>query len=91
MLLTIPLTDSLEKILRAKALDEGKPIEELAAEWLVSAAVSSGEPDWVDTEYHAQCEADTEPVMSLEEVREMLRKIPGSMTADFIAEREERF
>jgi predicted DNA-binding antitoxin AbrB/MazE fold protein len=31
-----------------------------------------------------------EPAPGLEEVRRRLSKIPGSMTADFIAEREER-
>jgi len=90
MLLTIPLTAGLEQILRAKALGEGKPIEVLAAEWLASAAVTADEPDWIDTEYHAQCEADEDEVVSIEQVRKVLSKIPGNMTVDFIAEREER-
>jgi predicted DNA-binding antitoxin AbrB/MazE fold protein len=33
---------------------------------------------------------DTAPAPGLEEVRRRLSKIPGSMTADFIAEREDR-
>lgn len=90
MLLTIPLTDGLEKTLRTSAHGEGKPIEALAAEWLASAAALSEAPDWIDAEYHAACEADGGEVVSLEEVRRILSKIPGSMTADFIAEREER-
>lgn len=38
----------------------------------------------------AEPEADTGPVPTLEEVRAALSKIPGSMTADFIAERGAR-
>jgi hypothetical protein len=34
--------------------------------------------------------ADAGPAPGLEEVRRRLSKIPGSMTADFIAEREDR-
>ena len=34
--------------------------------------------------------AGAEPAPGLEEVRRRLSKIPGSMTADFIAEREDR-
>jgi predicted DNA-binding antitoxin AbrB/MazE fold protein len=34
--------------------------------------------------------ADAAPAPGLEEVRRRLSKIPGSMTADFIAEREDR-
>lgn len=44
----------------------------------------------LDTDCHAECEAETSPEVSLEEVRALLAKIPGSMTADFIAERDER-
>jgi len=34
--------------------------------------------------------ANAEPAPGLEEVRRRLSKIPGSMTADFIADREDR-
>ncbi|QDU18355.1 hypothetical protein [Urbifossiella limnaea] len=43
-----------------------------------------------DTEYEVECAADTSPVPTLEEVREIMSKIPGSLSADIIAEREER-
>jgi len=33
---------------------------------------------------------DLEPAPGIQEIRRRLSKIPGSMTADFIAEREER-
>jgi hypothetical protein len=44
----------------------------------------------LDTEYHAECEADTSPEVSLDEVRSITSKIPGSMSAEVIADRDER-
>ena len=44
----------------------------------------------LDTDYHADCEADTSPPVTLAEVRAGLASIPGTMTADFAAERDER-
>lgn len=46
--------------------------------------------DLLDHEYMTACAADADPSTTLEAVREALSKIPGSMTADFIAERDER-
>lgn len=98
MSLTIRLPAALEKRLRAKAVAEGMPLEELAVALLASipdptppkSASSKINPDWIDHEYHAECEADQSPEVSLEEVRAALSQIPGSMTADFISERDER-
>lgn len=44
----------------------------------------------LDTDYHAQCEADASPEVTLAEVRAGLASIPGDMTADFAAERDDR-
>jgi hypothetical protein len=44
----------------------------------------------LDTDFHAECEADTSPEVSLAEVRAGLASIPGDLTADFAAEREDR-
>lgn len=44
----------------------------------------------LDTEFLAECEADTSPDVPLAEVRAGLASIPGDMTADFAAEREDR-
>lgn len=44
----------------------------------------------LDVGYHAECEADTSPEVSLSEVRAALASIPGDLTADFVAERDER-
>lgn len=56
----------------------------------VSEAVDSP-ADWMlDSDYHAECEADGSPEVTLAEVRAGLASIPGTMTADFAAERDER-
>lgn len=44
----------------------------------------------LDTDFLAECEADTSPEVSLAEVRAGLASIPGDLTADFAAEREDR-
>ena len=60
---------------------------------LVACAVGGG-PTMasLDLEYVAYCQRLTAagPEVSLEEVRAALSAIPGSMTQDFIDEREER-
>src|ERR1051325_1593467 len=45
---------------------------------------------WLDSDYHADCEADTSPEASLGAGRAALASIPGTMTADFVAERDDR-
>lgn len=55
--------------------------------------LSPGTPSpegWLDTDYQAECEADPPDGGTLEQVRAALAKVPGTMTADFIAERDER-
>lgn len=88
MSLVVTLPESVEKQLRAKAQAEGKPVEVLAAHALTSLVSSNGE-DWLDVTYHAECESDKTPEVSLEDVRKVLVKIPGSMVPDFISERDE--
>jgi hypothetical protein len=48
----------------------------------------NGEP-WLDTECLELCAVDTDESISLEAVRQALSKIPGSLTAEFVAERDE--
>lgn len=44
----------------------------------------------LDSDYHADCESDTSPEVPLVDVRTGLASIPGDMTAEFAAERDER-
>ena len=46
--------------------------------------------DFLDQEYTKFCMTEGNPTVTLEEVRKALSKIPGSLTADFSAEREDR-
>jgi predicted DNA-binding antitoxin AbrB/MazE fold protein len=56
-----------------------------------SAVAVADDCDLLDQELLTSLAAEELPEVSLEEVRLALAKIPGSMTAAFAAEREERF
>lgn len=59
----------------------------------ITEAANTGSSSQLDTEYVEELRrklASAEPAPGLEEVRRRLSKIPGSMAADFIAEREDR-
>jgi predicted DNA-binding antitoxin AbrB/MazE fold protein len=45
--------------------------------------------DWLDLDYERWAATQTKEEVSLEAVRQALSKIPGSLTADFLAERAE--
>jgi predicted DNA-binding antitoxin AbrB/MazE fold protein len=53
--------------------------------------VPDGDDDLIDYELLHSLETEHLSEVTLEQVRAVMAKIPGSMTADFIAEREERF
>ncbi len=57
---------------------------------IANESSTAGDQAWLDVEFHAACALESDPSVSLEEVRAALAKIPGSMTADFIAERDDR-
>jgi hypothetical protein len=48
------------------------------------------EEDWLDVEYMEEAAQQGDDRITLEEVRAAMAKIPDSLTADFIAAREER-
>jgi predicted DNA-binding antitoxin AbrB/MazE fold protein len=47
------------------------------------------EDEWLDRDYIQWAASQVQETVSLEAVRKALAKIPGSLTADFIAERED--
>ena len=51
--------------------------------------VSDSSEDWLDNEYMQSCASKADDSISLEDVRKALSKIPGSLTNDFIQERDE--
>jgi hypothetical protein len=56
----------------------------------VTEAGESAVDRLVDSDYLADCEADTSPEVPLADVRAGLASIPGDMTAGFAAARDER-
>jgi predicted DNA-binding antitoxin AbrB/MazE fold protein len=75
-----------------------RPLEppDLPEQQRVTLIISAGSPssqeeDWLDVECQEECAAEADEHVSLEDMRAALAKIPGSLTADFIAERDERF
>jgi predicted DNA-binding antitoxin AbrB/MazE fold protein len=48
------------------------------------------ESELLDTEFIEACAREADPSVSLEEVRSALASISGTMTQDFVAERDER-
>jgi hypothetical protein len=71
-------------------LPELRPLVGKTVEIQVTEADESALDRLLDTDYHADCEADTSPDVPLAEVRAGLATISGDMTADFVAERDER-
>jgi predicted DNA-binding antitoxin AbrB/MazE fold protein len=72
-----------------------RPLEPLALEehqhvQVTVSPMAPADEEALDLEYLRSLERTLIPEVSLEEVRRRLAKIPGTMTADFIAEREGR-
>jgi hypothetical protein len=92
---TLTIPDAVYARLAARAADEHTTVEALAARLLAADPLDPPDlpfdDELLDTEYHAACEADTSPVPTLEEVRAITAKIPGGLTADIIADREDRW
>jgi predicted DNA-binding antitoxin AbrB/MazE fold protein len=57
---------------------------------ITESASTDLDEDWLDTDCLALYASDVDESITLEEVRKALAKIPGSLTADFIAERDEK-
>ena len=71
-----------------------RPLEPLGLreQQLVNVTITDETPaePWLDAECLAELGQEADDSVSLEEVRAALAKIPGSLTEDFIAEREDR-
>jgi predicted DNA-binding antitoxin AbrB/MazE fold protein len=82
---------NLQAIYENGVLRPLQPLD-LREQQLVMLSISDEAPTepWLDSEYLAACAHETDEGPTLEEVRTALAKIPGSLTEDFIAEREDR-
>lgn len=86
------MTRNLQAIYEKGVLRPLEPLD-LREQQLVTVAITTDETPaepWLDTEYLADCAREADDSVSLEEVRVALAKIPGSLTEDFSAEREDR-
>ena len=84
-------TAAILQTLKAKAATLGMSLDALlkplTEEKNGTAQATDALLDW---EYIAECAAEADPSVALEEVRAGLSKISGSMTEDFRRERDER-
>jgi predicted DNA-binding antitoxin AbrB/MazE fold protein len=87
---TTTMTKILQAVYKGGVLRPLEPLD-LREEQLVNITITDEVPlePWLDTECLAACH-EADDTVSLEEVRAALAKIPGSLTEDFIAEREDR-
>ena len=85
------MTKTLQAVYEKAELRPLEPLD-LREQQLVHVTVSDEAPPepWLDAECLAACAGEADDAVSLDEVRAALAKIPGSLTEDFIAEREER-
>jgi predicted DNA-binding antitoxin AbrB/MazE fold protein len=65
------------------------PEHQQVAVVVLEVPTASSDEEWLDTEYLRLAASEADNSVSLEEVRAALAKIPGSLTADFVAERDE--
>jgi predicted DNA-binding antitoxin AbrB/MazE fold protein len=84
------MTRSLKAVYEKGVL---RPLEPLAVNENQQVTVTLSDPDellWPDTRFLRYLETEADESISLEDVRAALAKIPGSVTADFRNERDER-
>lgn len=85
------MTRNLQAVYENGMLRPLEPLD-LREQQLVNVIITDEVPlePLLDTEYLAACARETDDEVSLEQVRAALAKIPGSLTEDFLAEREDR-
>ena len=84
------MTRSLQAIYEKGVL---RPLEPLPLQEHQQVTVTVTDPedgDWVDVTFLRYLETQADDSVTIEQVRTALAKIPGSMTQDFINERDER-
>jgi predicted DNA-binding antitoxin AbrB/MazE fold protein len=88
---TEPMTRNLQAVYEGGVLRPLEPLD-LREQQLVNVTITDEAPaePWLDIEYMTACAREADDSVSLEDVRAALAEIPGSLTEDFIAEREDR-
>jgi len=85
------MTKNLQAIYQEGVLRPLEPLD-LREQQLVNITINDEVTaiPWLDNESLAACTEEADESVTFEEVRAALGKIPGSLTDDFIAEREDR-
>jgi predicted DNA-binding antitoxin AbrB/MazE fold protein len=85
------VTKHLQAVYEGGVLRPLEPLD-LREQQLVNVTITDESPaePWLDTECLDACAREADDSVSIEEVRAALAKIPGSLTEDFVAEREDR-
>jgi predicted DNA-binding antitoxin AbrB/MazE fold protein len=85
------MTKTLQAVYQGGVLRPLEPLD-LREQQVVQITITDEAPQepWRDTECLADSASEADEAVTLEEVRAALAKIPGSLTEDFIAERDER-
>lgn len=65
-----------------------EPVELSDQQWI--RVTLEEDADWLDTAYMEWCAREADARVTLDAVRHALANIPGSLTAEFIAERDDR-
>ncbi|MBI1914988.1 MAG: antitoxin family protein [Planctomycetes bacterium] len=68
---------------------EPVPCHEQERVFLTVETAAAAEENLIDQEYHAYCDTQADDTVPLEAVRQALAKIPGSLTEDIRAERDQ--
>ena len=86
------MTRSVAAVYENGAFRPLEPVSYLEQERVLLTVESAGaaEETLLDREFLAYCETQADDTVSLEAVRQALAKIPGSLTDDIRAERDER-
>ena len=86
------MTKTVQAIFKNGVLQPLTPLNLQDEEHVTLTVVSSpnGIADWEDMECYEATKCDADESVTLEQVQQALAKIPGSLTADFVAERDER-
>lgn len=93
MSITITLPAELEQRILGRAHESRKPVEEVAVDLILQGLQeepSNQKESVLDNEFMDDCSREADASVTIETVRQILARIPGSISADIIAERAER-
>jgi predicted DNA-binding antitoxin AbrB/MazE fold protein len=85
------VTQTLRAVYENGVLRPLEPISLCEQQQVTVTVTDQSQSDWVDSTFLRYLEDQSDESVTLEQVRAVLAKIPGSMTEDFRKERDDRF